>query len=169
MLRNLLILTVCCTVTVFAQRTVQPTDTILISGNIKRERVITTAQLEGMKSVPLQNHVITNHRGEVKDTLTGLQGVSLKTILDSVDFVYEKPKELSKYAIVLVATDGYTVVYSWNELFNSPTGNSVYLLTQVNGKPLHSCPDRLYSLCVSDVNSGRRFVIGLSAIKIKQL
>ncbi|MBX7156570.1 MAG: molybdopterin-binding protein, partial [Bacteriodetes bacterium] len=83
--------------------------------------------------------------------------------------VYEKPKELSKYAIVLVATDGYTVVYSWNELFNSPTGNTVYLLTQVNGKPLHSCLDRLYSLCVSDVNSGRRFVKGLSAIKIKQL
>lgn len=169
MIRIMILLLLCSTTTVLAQRTIQPTDSIIISGSIKKERVITTAQLERLPSVPLQNHVITNHRGEVKDTLTGLQGVSLKVLLDSVEFIYDKPKELSQYAIVLVASDGYTVVYSWNELFNSPTGGTVFLLTMVNGKPLHLCSERLYSLCVSDINSGRRFVKGLSAIHIKRL
>jgi hypothetical protein len=68
-----------------------------------------------------------------------------------------------------VASDNYKVVFSWNELFNTRTGETVYVLTEVDGKPASSTNDRITLVSASDMATGRRFVKGLDKIIVERV
>lgn len=70
--------------------------------------------------------------------------------------------------MVCIASDGYKVVFSWNELYNTDIGKTVYLLTQIDGKPLKDLEQRMV-LCVADFKSGRRYVKSLDRIEVKRV
>src|SRR5690606_37019505 len=74
---------------------------------------------------------IYNHAGKYRSTLKGIKGVRLKEVLRNIALGEESPKVLSEYYIVCVATDGYKVVFSWNELFNTPIGDAVLVVTNI--------------------------------------
>ena len=93
-----------------------------------------------------------------------MKGVLLKPILDSLHFKAEKPKDLSAFYLVFVASDDYKVVFSWNEIFNTPVGEQLYLIVEKDGKPLSEMDERILLASVSDLKSGRRYVKGLKKI-----
>ena len=80
----------------------------------------------------------------------------------------DKPKEYSELVIILIASDGYRNVYSWNELFNTDIGSHVYIVTEMDGKPIDQMPDRILVLSLADLNSGRRHLKGLAKIEVKK-
>ena len=100
--------------------------------------------------------VITDHMGKEKNTLTQLKGILLKDILNNVEIDAETPKVLSAYYFVLVASDNYKIVFSWNELFNTETGNNVYIITEENGKKMKDTDERIAIVAVTDIRTGRR-------------
>jgi len=112
--------------------------------------------------------VITNHLGEKKSEAKGLKGILLKDILQTVEIKSESPKVLSEYYFVFVASDGYKVVYSWNELFNTNVGDSVYLITEKNSKPITEMDDTMLVVSTKDFKTGRRNVKGLTSIEIRR-
>lgn len=68
--------------------------------------------------------------------------------------------------MTVTAGDGYRVVFSWQEIFNSPIGEGVMLLIEKNGKPLcagHGRPDLISS---QDYFTGSRYVKGVEKIEI---
>jgi hypothetical protein len=67
----------------------------------------------------------------------------LKDILNKVEIEAEAPKALSEYYFVCIASDNYKAVFSWNEIFNSATGNFVYILTGHDGKPASALDNRI--------------------------
>ena len=135
--------------------------TITINGDVKNEVRFTLASLDSIPMVKLADLTITDHKGAYKSTLTKLEGLSLKYILKQVQIKMDKPKLLSEYYLVFTACDGYKVVYSWNEIFNSETGDHIYLVKEKNGESLSS-------VCTTDSMTGRRYVQGLSSITIKR-
>lgn len=148
--------------TVKGQHTTCMSNQLLIRGDVKNEYRFDIATMDTMKMIPLGDVVITNHKGEVKRTLAGLQGILLKNILQFSEITAESPKQLSEYYLVFTACDGYQVVYSWNELFNSATGNSTYLVVEKDGTSLSS-------ITPADTMTGRRYVQGISTITIKKI
>lgn len=54
----------------------------------------------------LKDQIIYNQKGEIKDTLTGMTGVPLKTLLSSIHYDYTKPKELNEFYFLFIASDG---------------------------------------------------------------
>ena len=149
-----------------AQHNTIATDTITVTGKVKTAVIITLADLKAMKSVPLKDLVITNHLGEVKRTVTGLKGVLAKDVLAKLEFASPNPKLLSEYYLTFVASDGYKVVYSWNEIFNTETGNNVYFITEKEGQKLSGIKDRILVACMTDFKTGRRYVEGLAKIVV---
>ena len=147
----------------------QQTSSIRISGEILAEKTVDKLQIEAFESVPLQDFAITNHTGDPRGTLTELRGFPVLRILEQLEFKSPSPKQLSEFYFVFEATDGYKVVFSWNELFNNPLGSEVYLITAANGQSLDQMEDGLLIISVSDLRTGRRHVKNLSQIRVMRV
>ena len=127
------------------------------------------ADLSSYKSYSIDSIVITNHLGERRSSLKKVKAVLLKHILDKVEVDAENHKVLSEYYFVCIASDNYKVVFSWNEIFNSDTGKSVYIITAQDGKPATALDNRIALVSPKDQMTGRRYVKGLQKIVIERI
>ncbi|MFD2584599.1 molybdopterin-binding protein [Pedobacter vanadiisoli] len=140
-----------------------------IEGKVKRPLTITLNNLSAYKSVNLDSVTIFNHLMQRKSTIKNIKGVLLKDILANVEIEAASPKTLSEYYLIFTATDNYKVVYSWNEIFNSPTGNQLMVLSSYDTEPAKAEKGNIAIITPSDFATGRRFVKGLSKISILQV
>jgi len=157
-----------CCFSLLAQKETPQTSSILISGEVASQVTITQSDLNKLKETHIGDVVITNHLGEKKSEQKALKGVLLKDVLQAVEIKNESPKVLSEYYFVCKAADNYTVVYSWNEIFNSPTGDSVYIVTSKGGKALKEMEESILMISPKDFKTGRRFVKSLTSIEVKR-
>jgi hypothetical protein len=149
------------------KESIKPTSSFVISGEVKSPATITLTDLKKWPAVTIGDIGITNHMGEKKSDAKGLKGVLLKDVLGSVEINSESPKVLSEYYFVCKANDNYTVVYSWNELFNTATGDTAYIVTEKGGKDAASMDDSILMISAKDRATGRRYVKGLASIEVK--
>jgi hypothetical protein len=156
-------------ISVNSQGTIPPTDSFRVTGKIKNPTTITLADLDTFPKTAIKDQIIFNHSGEVKDTLTSMRGISLKTLLASIDYVYDKPKFLNEFYFVFIASDGYKVVFSWNEIYNTEAGNNFFIVTEMEGKKLKDLEQRILFISTADVKTGRRYIKGLEKIEVRQL
>lgn len=151
-----------------AQRKIIPTDTLIIQGDIKENLIFTWRDIDTSKVKYIGDLTLTNQHGEAKNTIKNLKGVLLKPLIDSLKFNIEKPKELNEFYFIFEASDKYKVVFSWNEIFNSPTGNQLYWITEINGKPITELNERILIVSTADLSIGRRYIKGLSKITVRR-
>ena len=147
----------------------QESKQFVIEGKVKKPLTITLDNLSAYKSVSLDSMTIFNHLMQRKSSIKNIKGVLLKDILAKVEIDAASPKTLSEYFLVLTATDNYKVLYSWNEIFNSPTGNQILVLTGYDTDPAKAEKGNIAIITPSDFATGRRFVKGLSKISILQV
>ena len=127
------------------------------------------ADLEKYTVQPIPDVVITNHAGEPRGTAKQLSGILIRDLLKDLQLEEENPKLFSEFYLVFVAADNYKVVFSWNEIFNSPTGDHLYLITSRDGKKLDEMTDRLLVITSTDFKTGRRHIKGLSKIIVERV
>lgn len=151
-----------------AQKPVTTTQSFTVSGDIKNEKTISVSDFSQWKEKTIGDVTITNHLGEVKGVARAMKGVLLKEALQSIELKAESPKVFSEWFIVCKATDGYKVVYSWNELFNSKLGESVYLVTEKEGKRASNMTESVLMISTEDFKTGRRFVKSLQSIEFRR-
>ena len=154
---------------VTAQRAIVPTDSLIIQGKIKNQKIFTLPGLDTFPKTIIKDQIIYNQRGEEKGTLKNMQGVSLKTILSSIEFEYDKPKDLNEFYFVFIASDGYKVVFSWNEIYNNEAGNNFFIVTEMEGKKLKEIEHRIIFISAADLKAGRRYIKGLERIDVKRV
>jgi len=70
---------------------------------------------------------------------------------------------------VFTATDGYKVVFSWNEIYNAEAGNNFFILTEMDGKRIEKMDQRILFISIADFQTGRRFIKGLEKIEVKRV
>ena len=152
-----------------AQRSIPSTDTLTVTGEIRKPIRIHVTDIDTFAKIVIPDQIIFNHKGEIKDTLTGLKGVLLKNILASIEYIYVKPRELNEFYLVLTASDGYRVVFSWNEIYNTTAGEHFFILTEAEGNKLPQMEQRIAFISTGDLQSGRRYIKGLKHIDIRRL
>lgn len=101
----------------FAQQATQ-THQFTISGQVKKESVITMDSLNSYPLVTIGNVKVTDHTGAFKHQDDELKGVLLRDILNHSQWLVGSPHLFSSIYFTCIGIDGYKVVYSWNELFN---------------------------------------------------
>jgi hypothetical protein len=146
-----------------AQKT---SESLSVSGEVLKEETIDISKLSGYTTVHLDSLRIYTHDMQPKGLMKNINGVLLKDILSAIPFNNENPKVLSEYYIECQATDGYKVLFSWNEIFNSETGNHVMIITSKNGMNITQLDDRIALVSPTDKATGRRYVKWLSKIII---
>ncbi len=152
-----------------AQRKISPTTFFTISGKVISEQIITVKKLDSFPKKDIKDLIIFNHKGEIKDTIKNIRGVLFKEVFSKTTFTNQKPKNLNEFYFVCSASDGYKVVFSWNEIFNSEVGNNLYFITEMDGKSLEDLEQRIILLSSSDIQNGRRYIKGLEKIEVKQV
>lgn len=162
---NIILFLLACAAAVTAQ---PATDFFTVSGIVKKDLRFNIADLEKQTSVPVPDVTITNHVGEQRGTASKLKGILIKDLLKDLELAEDNPKLFSEFYFVFIASDGYKVVYSWNEIFNSPTGNNLYLITSKDGQSLSNMTERMLVLTTTDYRTGRRFIKGLSKIAVER-
>ena len=155
-------------VSVWSQKSNHPTEEFSVTGEIKTELILTLGDLEKQSSTPIPDVVITNHQGAPRGTAKQLKGILIKELLKDLELKEESPKLFSEFYLVFIAEDGYRVVYSWNEIFNSPLGDQLFLITSRDGKSLKEMEERILILTPTDFKTGRRHIKGLSKIVVKR-
>lgn len=153
---------------VACQRTVPPTTAFTVTGEIVQELQVQIEDLEEFEEHTIGDFVMTNHKGEQKSIEYDVKGVLLKDILSVLKFLVEKPNELRAFYFVFIASDGYTVVFSWNELFNGPAGEHTFLVTEMNGSPIADLEERILCITTLDDQTGRRHIQGLDTIDVRR-
>jgi len=151
-----------------AQMTSVPSDHFSIEGRVKHALNFSIADLDSFKTKDLPDVIITNHLGEKKHTLTQLKGVLLKDVLSKAELDAENPKVLSTYYFVFTATDKYKITFSWNEIFNTETGNNIYIIMEEGGKKIQDLPGRISLVVPTDFKTGRRHISNLSKIIVQR-
>ena len=154
---------------VWAQKPTLTSDSFRVIGLVKKEMTFSLEDIERYPSKSIADVTITNHMGEPRGTATKLTGILVKDILKDLELQEQSPKLFSEFYLVFVAADNYKVVYSWNEIFNSPTGENLYLITSRDGKSLKEMEERILILTPTDFKTGRRHIKGLSKIIVERV
>ncbi|ANH80527.1 hypothetical protein A8C56_05550 [Niabella ginsenosidivorans] len=150
------------------QKAIEATNEFLVTGAVTNELKFTLAAIERSPSGPIPDIVITNHKGEPRDTLKQLKGVLVKDLLKDIPLKEDNLKRFSEFYFTFVASDQYKVVYSWNEIFNSPTGNHIFIVTSINGEALQDMRSRILVVTPTDFKTGRRFIKCLSKVVVSR-
>jgi hypothetical protein len=143
-------------------------ESFTVSGEVLKAETIDITKLTGYTKVHLDSLRIYTHDMQPKGLMKNIDGVLLKDILTAIPFNNENPKVLSEYFIECEATDGYIVLFSWNEIFNSETGKHVMIITGKNGTNAGQLDDRIALISPTDQATGRRYVKWLNRIIIRR-
>lgn len=153
----------------YGQTQIQPSESFSVTGEVKQEQTFTLSDFQNRKTKRIKDVAIINPAGVKKGTAKKLKGILLKELLSTVEFKTDKPSTLNEFYLALVASDGYKVVYSWNEIFNSPTGDNLYLVTEKQGKNIRDLPERILLVTTTDFITGRRYIKGLKQIIVARV
>lgn len=151
------------------QRSIEANDTLTIYGEVSMARKVIASQLDSFPSMAIHDQIIYNHKGDIKDTLSRLRGIPLKLLMNSVTFTNTKPKELNEFYFICKASDGYRIIITWNELYNTIQGSQIYIITEINGHAIGQHPQRMLLIATGDIQTGRRYIKGLKEIEVKRL
>jgi hypothetical protein len=146
-----------------AQKT---SESFTVSGEVLKTETLDMSKLSGYTQVHLDSLRIYSHDMQPKGLIKNINGVLLKDILSAIPFNNENPKVLSEYYIECRATDDYSVIFSWNEIFNSETGKHAMIITSKNGTNMDQLDDRIALVTPTDQATGRRYVKWLNRIII---
>ena len=149
-----------------AQKQILVTESFTIEGKVKKVVAVSLAELPSYEIHSVDSIVIKNHLNETKNTLKNVKAVLLKDILEKVEIDVQNPKLLSEYYFNCIAADNYKVVFSWNEIFNTDLGKSIYILIGNDGRPTSALDDRIALISKYDHATGRRYVKGLKKIVV---
>jgi hypothetical protein len=138
-----------------------------ITGDVKKESIITIDSLNSYPLKEIGDIKVTDHLGNFKHGDEKLKGVLLKDILSHTQ-LNAAPHLYSQFYFTCVGADGYKVVYSWNELFNTPVGDNVYILVEKNGIKANKLAESLQMASVLDIKTGRRYLHNLDKIIVSQ-
>ena len=79
----------------------------------------------------------------------------------------KQPKDRGKYYILVSSSDDYQVLFAWNELYSSNTGEQVLLLYEENGKPIEE-DGAFVVICTRDEITGPRHVKWVESIEVRR-
>lgn len=168
-MKYLLIVLICFPGKLYAQHDIKPTEQFTIEGLVKAPFTFHLKDAGSYASKKIDSVVITNHLKERRNSIKNLRAISVKDILAKVELTESQPKLLSEFYFVFIASDNYKVVFSWNEIYNTATGDNLYIITEKDGKAGEQVPDRIALLSPTDHATGRRFVKGLQKIEVRRV
>jgi hypothetical protein len=97
-----------------------------------------------------------------------LKGVPLRTLLKKAVIV-SPDRDMRKIIIVAKSTSGQLAIFSWVDIFDSPTGDGVLVFFERDGKALADDEGRIALISGKDTNLSCRHVRWLKSIEVRHV
>ena len=137
-----------------------------VTGRVVTPLVLNMADILAMETEEFKDLFIVCGTGEPRDTIRQCRGVLLEKIIQKADVLKGEHNDTKKMFIVAMAADGFKVVFSWQEIFNTPIGGGVAVLIEKDGRPLEETRDRIDLISAQDYFAGSRYVRDLRQIQV---
>ena len=98
----------------------------------------------------------------------GYTGIRLIDVLEEAEIRRDARLALRRTYVVASATDGFQVVFSWAELFNTAVGGGVLVAFERDNAPLRDGEGRIALVSLADERPGTRHVKWLSRIDVRR-
>lgn len=138
-----------------------------ITGKVKSEKTISLSDLQQRKTTELKN-VNVSCSPKKEDRADKVKVVLLKDVLDSVAYDYQSKKELNEFYFVFEASDGYRILFSFNEIYNTEVGSNLFVVTELDGKKAGEMENGILILSTKDIKQGSRNMKWLKKIIVKK-
>jgi DMSO/TMAO reductase YedYZ molybdopterin-dependent catalytic subunit len=141
---------------------------LAVAGEVQRELVLT---VDDLRALAERHGGLARCADETKlpPQFRGYAGARLVDLLAEADIRRDAPHALRRSYVVATASDGYEVVFSWGELFNTPVGKDVIVAIEREGAPLRDGEGRFALISFADERLGPRHVKWLSRIEVRRL
>lgn len=144
------------------------TTMVAIGGNVERKLTLT---VDDLKRLPVQQIVerrnVSGTSGAATESTRRLTGVLLRDVLDAAGLIERQRSDLRHSYIVALASDGYSVVFSWGELYNAAVGDGALVVYEQEGAPLSDSEGKIALVSVNDKRPGPRHVKWLTRIDVR--
>ncbi|MFZ6679109.1 molybdopterin-dependent oxidoreductase [Undibacterium sp. Tian12W] len=143
--------------------------TLSITGAVEKPLTLT---VEDLKKFPIQqiNELpLTRQNGANAGKLENFKGVRLRDLLDKATVIARDHNDVKKTIIIATATDGYKVVYSWSEIYNTAVGEGVLVFFEKDGKALPDEEGRIAMISGKDIRTGLRHVKWLKTLEVRKI
>jgi DMSO/TMAO reductase YedYZ molybdopterin-dependent catalytic subunit len=145
------------------------THSIAVSGAVEHPLNLNVAALQSLPQVAGGDLPLVCQSGANVGRIEHYKGVTLKEILNRAVVHSESHNDVKKMAIIARASDGYAVVFSWSEVFNSPIGEEVVVFFERDGQPLGADEGEIAMVSGKDTRTGPRHVKWLQTIEVKKI
>lgn len=145
------------------------TKSVTVSGAVEHKLKLSVDDLQKFPQQQIGEIPVVCQSGANLGTLENLKGVLLRDILKKAVVVSHSHNDVKKMAIIVTASDGYKVVFSWSEVFNSPVGEGVLVFFEKNGKALEDDEGRIAMVSTKDIRTGPRYVKWLKAVEVRKI
>jgi len=137
-----------------------------VTGRVAKPLMLGMTDIQALGMEEFQDLFIVCGTGEPRDTIRHCRGVLMEKILQKAEVIKAEHNDTKRMFIVASADDGYKVVFSWQEIFNTVIGGGVAILTEREGKPLGENGGRLDLISAQDYYAGSRHVRDLRHIEV---
>ena len=121
---------------VVAQTATHASTTLTVDGAVAQALVLKVADLERLPSRQVEYVPRAGMEGKDPGPVRHYTGTLLLDVLAAAKPVEAKPRDLRRSYVLAAGSDGYEVVFSWAELFVSPTGDNVFVIYKRDGEPI---------------------------------
>jgi DMSO/TMAO reductase YedYZ molybdopterin-dependent catalytic subunit len=154
-----------------AAQTATPAVTLAVGGSVERARVWSESDLRTLPLQRVEDVREVRMGGEAKQDTQARRyaGVLLRDVLAATKPVEKERRDLRRSIVVVTASDGYVVVFSWAELFLSPIGDGVLVVLERDGAPLPASEGPLALVSLRDTQPGPRHVKWLQKVELRRV
>lgn len=145
------------------------TEKVAITGAVENRLDLAVDDLRAFPPQQVGSMPVVCQSGATMGTIESLKGVLLRDVLEKAAVVAKEHNDVKKIAVIATASDGYKVVFSWSEIFNSPLGEGVLIFFEKNGQPLGEEEGRIALISARDIRTGPRHVKWLSGIEVRKI
>ncbi len=146
--------------------TTEKNTSLQIVGRVTAPLFLSMEALRSMDILETANLPMICGSGEPKGQIGNCRGVLLADIINQAEVVVREHNDTKKMFVVAASDDGYKAVFSWQEIFNSPNGETILVVLEKNGQPLHDGCGAVDLLSAGDHLTGPRYVHQLKTVEI---
>lgn len=147
----------------------QSNSALSINGDLIRTQTLNMNEVAALRHTEIIESKGISTPEHQQSTQLKFQGVLLRDILKHAGFQEKERYDFRKSIVVARATDGYVALFTWAELFNTKLGDSILVVTSVNGKPLPDSEGPFAIRSFGDTKPGPRHVKWLREITVKKV
>ena len=139
---------------------------VVVAGALKTSLTLKVDDLKAFPAAQIASVTVSRRVGD-KEAASTVRGVLLTALLERAGLVSADRNEWKHTVVLATATDGYRVVFSWPELFNTDIGGGVLVVFERDGQPLADREGRIALVSARDQRSGPRSVRWLARLDVR--